>query len=298
MYLYNMYNITRLKGDFQEIVQLNNEIMYTKLSLQQKIEEVKNHYSNLVSSNTKKIFFFCLDSLYFQYKMLNSEMEHYIQIISTTNNRMYGDYYKLYNIITSQCKENNIVLPSVIVENQTHPVYKDLEPFLEYSIEDVENIHKDILLILNELYTLYVNKYKSIEKQNESYQVGFSITNYFNTMSYENNLLKEQINLYSNYLNFYHSSQKRYFTKIMKKVNEFMKELTDEVLIDHRTFQKKILGKQTPQVNISGSLDLSNTQDISLEELLKESEILIDGSEYFIKKIEYIIEDSSGNIEI
>jgi hypothetical protein len=211
---------------------------------------------------------------------------------------MYGDYYKLYNIIISHCKENNIVLPSVITENQTNPVYKDLEPFLEYNIDDVQKIHEDILRILNELYTLYVNKYKSIEKQNESYHIGFSITNYFNTMNYENTLLKEQITLYSNYLNFYHSSQKRYFTKLTTKINTFMRELTDEILIDHRTFQRKILGEQTPQVKISGSLNLSNTQDVSLEELLKESEILIDGSEYFIKKIENIIEDSSGNISI
>jgi hypothetical protein len=141
-----------------------------------------------------------------------------------------------------------------------------------------------------------VKKQKNLEKQNDDFQVGFSITNYFSTLSYENSLLKEQIGLYTNYLLFYHNSQKNYFIKTLIRIKEFMRELENEILIDNRSIYSRINGDKE-FLKGSGSLNLSNITDISLEEILKDSETIIEGSEYFVGKIENLVIDSSLNLD-
>jgi len=291
-----MHNISNLQTEFQEIVHLSKELVNNKSDITQKVEVLKEQYNSLTKTNTKKIFIFCLDSFYFQYKLLQLELQHYTNIVSTINNRMYGDYYKLYSIMLLQCKENNIVLSKKHTETDRFPIYKDLEPFLQYNLEDIIKLHDDILSILNELYVLYVKKQKNLEKQNDDFQVGFSITNYFSTLSYENSLLKEQIGLYTNYLLFYHNSQKNYFIKTLIRIKEFMRELENEILIDNRSIYSRINGDKE-FLKGSGSLNLSNITDISLEEILKDSETIIEGSEYFVGKIENLVIDSSLNLD-
>ena len=181
MYLYNMHNVSKLKSEFQEIVHLSTELVNNKTVITEKVDVIKEQYNNLTKTNTKKIFIFCLDSFYFQYKLLQLELQHYTSVVSTINNRMYGDYYKLYSIMLMQCKENNIVLSKKHTETDRFPIYKDLEPFLQYNLEDIIKLHEDILCILNELYVLYINKHKNLEKQNDEFQVGIliSITFFF-----------------------------------------------------------------------------------------------------------------------
>jgi hypothetical protein len=289
-----MHNISKLKTEFQEIVHLSTELVNNKTVITQKVDVIKEQYNNLTKTNTKKIFIFCLDSFYFQYKLLHLELQHYTSLVSTINNRMYGDYYKLYSIMLMQCKENNIILSKKHTETDRFPIYKDLEPFLQYSLEDIIKLHEDILSILNELYVLYVNKHKNLEQQNDEFQVGMSITNYFNTLSYENSLLKEQIGLYTNYLMFYHNSQKNYFIKLLVRIKEFMRELENEILVDNRSIYSRINGEKEFMKGPS-MLNLSNTTDISLEDILNDSEKIVDANEFFINKIENLVVDISMN---
>jgi hypothetical protein len=194
-----------------------------------------------------------------------------------------------------QCKENNIVLSKKHTETDRFPIYKDLEPFLQYNLEDIIKLHEDILSILNELYVLYINKHKNLEKQNDEFQVGMSITNYFNTLSYENSLLKEQIGLYTNYLMFYHNSQKNYFIKLLIRIKEFMRELESEILVDNRSIYSKMNGEEF--LKGSSMLNLSNTSDISLEDILNDSEKIVDVNDFFINKLENLVIDQSTNSE-
>ena len=156
---------------------------------------------------------FCLDSFYFQYKTFAMEMENIDRFRILTNNRMYCDYYKLFNIILNYIKEHHAELSKLIknsrsnedvtmdindLELKTFPVYKDLEPFLEYKIEDIKDIHNNILHLINKLYTQYTENDDQIGHYNENQKVGFSISNFLNTLNHENNLLKEQVSLFVN----------------------------------------------------------------------------------------------------
>jgi len=294
MFLYNMHNISRLEGEFNEIIHLSTEIMNKKTALDEKLKQLKEQYNELVKQNSKKIFLFCLDSFYFQYKVLHVEMEQFHRMCALIHNRIYGDYYKLFNIILMQCKENNIQVPGLVRESEQFPIYKDLEPFLEYKIEDVIKIHADILSLINEVYMLYVSNQKNIHKHNDRIHAGFSITSFINTLSYENVLIKEQIGLYSNYMAFYHNSQKTYLTKLLIKMDGFIRDIEDEVLINHRSITR-MYGNNNTDVFDLENVDLLETTDIEIEHLLEESAKLMSGSETIIQNLEEVIELQSKN---
>jgi hypothetical protein len=100
------FNIEKLKVDFDNIITLKLEIAKTKASVADNLNQLKGVYNDLLKSNSKKIFLFCLDSFYFQYKSFAMEMDNIDKFRLLLNNRMYCDYYKLYNIIVNHVKEN------------------------------------------------------------------------------------------------------------------------------------------------------------------------------------------------
>jgi hypothetical protein len=246
---------------YQMTVDKNNEIS-------NKLTQLKEKYNDLIKNNTNKVFLFCLNSLYFQYKILNFELENFTKINSLIQNRMYGDYYKLYNIILSQCKENNIlfseedfadsarmteessedvVTSDKSVDNSSNqtdnenknnftetnfPVYKDVDPFFRYRIEDIILIHQRILIIINKLDDIYMQKEANIHDHKNNIYCGYSLSIFLNTLEYENELLKGQINLYMEYISFYHVSQKAYLNNLLKKNTEFMCELDANILVN------------------------------------------------------------------
>jgi hypothetical protein len=136
---------------------------------------------------------------------------------------------------------------------------------------------------------LYVSNQKNIHKHNDRIHAGFSITSFINTLSYENVLIKEQIGLYSNYMAFYHNSQKTYLTKLLIKMDGFIRDIEDEVLINHRSITR-MYGNNNTDVFDLENVDLLETTDIEIEHLLEESAKLMSGSETIIQNLEEVIE--------
>ena len=84
-------NIPKLQNDFTSILRLRVELQTKRETLEEALEEIKTQYNDLVKQNPKKIYLYCLDSLYFQYKLLRVEMEQFQKMIALLFNRMYGD---------------------------------------------------------------------------------------------------------------------------------------------------------------------------------------------------------------
>jgi len=258
-------------NDFTDITAIYQSTVDKNTEISNKLTQLKEKYNELIKTNTNRVFLFCLNSLYFQYKILNFELENFTKINSLIQNRMYGDYYKLYNIILSQCKENNILFSEEdfadsacmseessqrakdtassgeSVDNNSNqvdndnksnltetnfPVYKDVDPFFRYRIEDIILIHQRILIIINKLDDIYMQKEANIHDHKNNIFCGYSLSIFLNTLEYENELLKGQINLYMEYISFYHASQKAYLNNLLKKNTEFMCELDTNILVN------------------------------------------------------------------
>jgi hypothetical protein len=288
----NVHNIhiAKLKSDFSNIISLKNEIAKTKLLVSEKLQHLKTIYGELLKTNSKKIFLFCLDSFYFQYKTFAIEMDNIDRFRLLMNNRMYCDYYKLYNIILNTIKEGNEI---VLDENEikSFPVYKDLEPFQEYKVEDINDLHDNILLLINKLHSQSSSKKYNIEHYNEKHRIGFSISNFINTLEYENRLANEQISLYINYLSFFHISQKRQMQRLYSRIQEFLKEVNDNINVN-QTFSIDDI-KEEEKLNRF----FITSEEIAIENILEDSDMFIKNGEHIIDRIETIIQFNADNTE-
>jgi hypothetical protein len=277
------FNIEKLKVDFDNIITLKQEIAKTKASVADNLNQLKSVYNELLKSNSKKIFLFCLDSFYFQYKSFAMEMDNIDKFRSLLNNRMYCDYYKLYNIILSNIKDNKIEISIEGLETKAYPPYKDLEPFQEYKLDDIKDIHANILLILNTLYNECNNKKNMIDNYNDNHRIGFSISNLINTLHYENNILKEQVSLYVNYVSFFHISQKKQLNRLFMRITDFCKEVKDNININ-RTFSIDDIEQEE---KLNRFFDIGQEEEIN--KILEDYDFNGENTEKIIDKIDLVI---------
>jgi len=226
-----LFQFDKLVAAFQNLLTVQKEIMGKKTVLSTKLNSLKDTYSQLVKTNSKKIFLFCLDSFYFQYKILTIEMDNINRFSSLINNRMYGDYFKLYNIMLTQMQDRSEV------GSTAYPVYKELEPFLEYKMSDIIHLHRDILRLLHFLHKKFNDKQVHIQNYSDEINVGRSITSFLHTHEYENTLLREQIMLYVNYLEFFHTTQTSYMTKLFLHLDRFQREMEEEILTNYASMK-------------------------------------------------------------
>lgn len=236
--------IENLRKEFAAILTLYNDIIAKKTETDAKINAIKDAYNDLVKKNPVKTLLFCLDSLFFQYKILNLELEHYNRKIALLQNRMYGDYYKLYHLMVSQIKDVGIVLGGEAAQHtQDLPIYKDIDPFYKYKLEDITTIHSRILDGLGELYKACDTKTANIKQHRDGFAVGDSLLIFINAMEYERDNLLGHIRLFSKYLEFYHQSQARYFDAVYRSILDFCANLEDSVLVRIENFQGEALAE-------------------------------------------------------
>ena len=280
------FNLDRLTNEFKTILQFNADIHHRKTAIQEKLAQLKTIYTDLIKTNNKKIFLFCLDSFYFQYKILNMEMENITKMIVVVNNRMYGDYYKLLNVILIQNNEAQVDLKAHASNNKKYPVYKDLEPMHEYQTSDMMDIHEEILNLINVLHTHHSGKEHNICKYNETANIGLSISNFIHTLEYENTLLKEQISLYTSYVSFFHISQKGYLSNLHSKLIKFQKEIEEN--IDMNSTQPN---HSANKISVKEPLDdfmqfFELTVDTTIENIILEGDSVVEQSKIVAQSLE------------
>jgi len=234
----HMFKTDKLRDDFQVLLEINREIVQKKKEISEKLQHLRTIYNGLIKKNGKKIFLFCLDSFFFQYKILTMEMDNITRYMNMINNRMYGEYYKLFNIIAMETSENYEEIKTLAGEvAKKYPPYKDLDPLHEYDIQATAGIHADILSAIDCLFRNYAAKEQNIHGYSDNSRIGISIVNFIHTLEYENTLLREQVSLYINYISFYHSSQSTYLKKLCLKIQNFQMEIEDEIMINHQSVQ-------------------------------------------------------------
>lgn len=221
------FQIEKLMSSFTCILDIVKNTENIQKIAHTKLNRLKTTYTEMIRNNNKKNFLFCLDSFYFQYKTFQLEYDNLEKSLKFINNRIYCDYYKLIMIITNNAKHNIIDLGNY--EHRDYVPYRDLEPFYEYQINDIKDIHSDILNTIRILFQQYSNRQISIENYNQSHDIGFTISNFINTLQFENRNLNEQIMLYVNYIAFFHISQKQYLQRIYAKFEEFYKDVENNI---------------------------------------------------------------------
>lgn len=252
--------ITKLKSDFEEILELYENILKIHQQFVETSDFLKqkyNYFINLDAENShieKKIvseassetsFVLGLDTFHFQKKLIDLEISNISQVISLLNNQIYCNYYKLYKNIFKEMNSFIIEKKLSDTDPNKYPKYNALEPFLKYDIAVTKQVHTDIIYIIEDIYQTITLKEDLIRKYLELSKTGISIRNIINTFKFDKNVLIEKMMLYIDYMNCYHSSQHSILLKIKKNMENLKEQFLKEIIInENATFD--VIPNPTP----------------------------------------------------
>ncbi len=160
-----------------------------------------------------------LDSFFFQLKIVKAEYELIERLYQMIDNRMYGEYYKLWVSMNQYSKE------LLKEETRRFPTYKDLEPMKQYDFELVESIYKEILTLFQKFQRYIEKKQKEIDVHKQQLDKGIHIENYINVLTYQIGLIQDQVQLFNNSFQSFNSYHKNRYVNLIQKIELFNAQL-------------------------------------------------------------------------
>ncbi|MBI96608.1 hypothetical protein CL656_05630 [bacterium] len=203
----NSENITEnIKIKFTKIKQIRNKIKEKFICIQKVKNGIKENYFNYIKKEQND--FFGLDSFHFQNKVLDLEFNNMMKLYQFIDNRIYGDYYKLFSQIEIFSKKNlkqkQYEKIKELKNIEKYPIYRDLEQFKCYDFDTINNIHQDIIVIIASIKDLYKDNEKLIKEDMKNLSTGLNIDNYIINSQYKNMVLLTTNNKFESYLQVYH----------------------------------------------------------------------------------------------
>lgn len=246
--------IFRLKNDFENMKNIVDKIKEIKTAIKKKLSKLKEIHTELINANdSKKIFLICLESFHFQYKAMIFDSDNLKRNFILITNRAFCDYTSLYNLLQKMFDDYKIDIPTASM----HPVYDDLDPYCEYKIEDIILAHDNsVELIMSLICKLrenenIVNKYKIQSKS------GIRITNFINTLEYDNNILRDQIELYINYCEFFQCTQQKYFNKLLEKIKALQRDIDEDIKFQETQWDDTFIVEDDKIIQANGEASVS-----------------------------------------
>ena len=258
--------IQQVKSDFNKIKEIRIHVMNCFNALENKLTKLQNTTKEFVKNNKHDIFFFGLDSFQFQGKLIDYEYTDMKKFYFALNNRMYCEYYKLFKLILNYTEEvigtnKNIEMLKI---NNIFPVYKDLEPLKQYNFETIEEMHKTIIILLNDLNEHIISKECILQSFQLKQDSGFNINNFVNTFDYDVIMIKQKYLLYLSYLDFFHNIHTKHFKRFAKKMKLMNDYLDEDINFDESIPQSNEDDSVRSNSSISSTIDTTDTTDTTI----------------------------------
>jgi hypothetical protein len=266
-----MINLLTLKNNFNDIKNLRQSSINLMKSLAEKIDILKIIYDELLNNNLDETET-GLDSFHFQTKLIILELQNNQQMFKIIDNRIYGDYYKLFKILINYLSENikNKNLVSQF-ENKDYKVYKDLNSLQDYEFSSTTEIYNDIVQIIDILHTELTEREHKLAMQKIKQESGLNIHTLTSKVNYNNNYLKNHIILFSDNIETFNSFHKRYLIRFLLKTKLFYGQINTDIKLEESrnsldykledNEDESIILQEDEEIEIRNSI--RNTEDIS-----------------------------------
>lgn len=263
----------QLQQHFNSIKDLRNQVMLCFNALEVKQQRLKTTTIDFVSNNKHNLFIFGLDSFQFQSKLIDYEYNDMKKYYFALNNRMYCEYYKLYKLILNYVEETIGSNKNIVVNK--FPIYKDLEPFKQYDFEIIVELHKTILILLNDLNDHILEKDSQLKTFMLKQKAGLNINNFVNTYDFDIMVIKQKQTLYLSYLEFFHNIHTKHFKRFSKKMKLINDYLDEDIKFDEDTLKSisddenvvlSIIEEENPDVFPNETDVLQEIPDVIKEE--------------------------------
>ena len=255
--------ISKLKIDFNNITSIRNNVKSVFDILQLRINKLKLFYSEFIKNNKNKLFVFGLDSFHFQSKLIDVEYDDMKRLFLAINNRMYCEYFKLYKIITEYVYENiNDKKITEIIKVNNFPVYKDLEPFKEYSFETTTEIHENILVIVNSIISNLNTRENELNIHRGKQAIGLNIDNFITSYNFELTVIKEKISMFLTYIEFFHNLHTKHLKRFSNKIQLMYTHINTDIRFDENIEMNK-----DKKQDLTSDLPSNNEINLTVEEI-------------------------------
>jgi hypothetical protein len=250
--------VNKFKNNFTNIMNINTTVISIFEILQLRINRLKLYYLDFIKDNNNKLYVFGLDSLRFQSKIIDIEYDDMKRLYLAINNRMYCEYFKLYNIIVEYIQKvlkDKKVMESVKPHN--FPIYKDLEPFKEYAIEVIVEVHDSILSLVNSLIHYINARDNELNLHKNKNSLGLNIDNFITSFNYEILIKREKTQMFLSYIEFFHRLHSKYLKRFSNKVQLMYTHINSDI-----NFEENV---QMQRNNDESSIEPRNNSDSGME---------------------------------
>lgn len=231
-------NLTELRNEFENLKKIRIDIKQYFENLSNKIQQLTGIYSKYIkdqdNAENKGNILFGLDALHFQTFLINFEYDNMKNMHILIENKLYCEYYKLFKFMVQYVKLNinDIQILKVCEHKTKYPVYKDLEQYKIYDFELINQIHDDILLLLELMSKFVIKKEKELELDETNTMNGLNLHIVVNTIDFNISLLKQNLKLYINYLKVFHRYHTTYLSRLNIKIGIMWGQINKDIKIE------------------------------------------------------------------
>ena len=289
--------LLNLKNDFNNLINIRNNVKNIFEILQSRIDKLKFLYSEFINSNKSQIFVFGLDSFHFQSKLIDIEYDDMKRLFLAISNRMYCEYFKLNKIIIEYILNNiNDKKITDMIKINNYPIYKDLEPFKEYKFETLMDIHENILKMLTIIVSELNNKENELSIHKTKQHIGLNIDNFVTTFNFNNNVMRERIVMFITYIEFFHKLHTKYLKRFSNKIQLLYTDINNDIKFDETLEINTPTGIKKQGSYARDDTNIDNQSTIFLEPNINNIKSL-DYNEEIIRKNSFsCLSDSSSSI--
>ena len=234
--------LLKVKQVFDNVREMRDEIGSLFRVLDGRISKLGDVYNDFIRNTTQlktpdvKVFVFSLDSFYFQNSLLKREYDYLNVYYTIIINRMYGEYYKLYKLMTEYVEKSHIDNKlNDALKNKKYPKYDDLDETKVYDFSLIVQLNEDIIGVVSHLINILRDKEQSLKSYTANQNYGLNVNNFVSTFNYDVVMLNEQIILYEKYLDFFYHVHEKLLKRLITKISLLEAQLSSDIKFEFRT---------------------------------------------------------------
>ena len=226
--------ISFLKSEFSEILFLKQENAQLFEKSHDKIVKLREWYNNYITENQNHLFIFGLDSFHYQGKIIDVEYDDMKRLYCSITNRIYCEYYKLYQIIVKYTEDvvKDKKVTDVVMSNNNFPKYMDLEPYKQYGVETITQIHDIIMLLFSSVKSVIDKKHDELNSHRAKNRIGINIDNFIQAFHFEIIIVEQKLSLFISYMEFFHKMSIKYLKRFTSKMTLFFGQIDHDIRMD------------------------------------------------------------------
>lgn len=222
-----------LKENFNKIMDIRSNIEEIFEVLHMKIVKLQKMHGDFMTVCKTQLFVFGLDSFHFQNKIIDIEYEDMMRYFLAINNRMYCEYFKLYRIVVDYIHKNTKDTKMLeVAKLNKFPPYKDLEPFKEYKMNVLMELHESLIALLSSMISYVHNKEHELGIHESKLNIGINIDNFVSTFNYTISIMREKISLFVKYMEFFHVLHTKYLQRFSNKIQLMYTHINNDIHLD------------------------------------------------------------------